>query len=176
MQHTTRKILTLPLRLAFIIIIFGALFKIMYWPYAHQLILIGNCLILVLYTIRFFYKNEKGRLDYVKLGLVMLWVFSYLNQAFHLLDFPYIFEIVLATLFIWWLIEEGFSYFTNRKLKNSKVLKTFYYTLIIITSVLLVFGLLFKTMHWPFGALLFTLGILFLSLVILVDYLAIERT
>ncbi len=175
MQTTTKKILTLPLRLAIIITIFGALYKIMHWPYGYQLILIGYTTIILLYTFRFLNKNKKERLDYVKYGLVVLWVFSFFNQVFNLINLPYSFEILLSALFIWWLVEEGFSYFTSRKLKNSKVLKIFYYTLILITILLIVFGVLFKISHWPYGSLLFTFGILLLSFMLIFDYFAIKR-
>jgi hypothetical protein len=175
-QNSSRKSLTLPLRLAIIILIIGALFKIMNWPYGYLLILIGSCAIMVLYTIRFLYKNKKSRLDYVKFGLVFLWVINYFNQVLHVLNIPFIFEISVSVFSIWWLMEEGLSYFSKRKFKRNKGIKLFYYVLITMTICCLVFGTLFKIQHWPYGALLFTFGILFLSLVIIVDYLVFERS
>ncbi|WP_323787469.1 GldL-related protein [Psychroserpens sp.] len=176
MKKSSTKILTLPLRFALITLIFGALFKIMHWPYSNLLMSIGSCAILILYTIRFIYKKEKVRIDYIKLGLVVLWVISYVNQALHLFNLSYYFEIVLMILFIWWLIEEGLSYFGNRILKENKTTKFLYYALIIITICCLGFGTLFKIQHWPYGALLFTLGILFLCLTLIVDYVVVTRT
>lgn len=176
MQNTTIKILTLPLRLAIIVLIIGALFKVMHWSYAEQLMAIGSCAIMVLYTIRFFYKNEKVRLDYIKLILVVLWVFSYCNQALHLFNLPYYFEIAVLVLFVWWLIEEGVSYFSHRKLKENKGIKLCYYLLIILTICCLVFGTLFKIQHWPYGALLFTFGTLFLCITLIIDYFVVVRT
>ena len=64
------KILTFPLRLALIILIFGALFKIMHWPYANMLMLIGGVSIGLLYTIRFYFNTKKSKLDYVKLDMI----------------------------------------------------------------------------------------------------------
>ena len=176
MQNTTTKILTLPLRLAIIIIIFGALSKTMHWPFSIQLMSVGSCAILILYVIRFIYKKEKVRLDYIKLGLVVLWVFSYSNQALHLFNLPLFFEIVLFILFVWWLVEEGLFFFSKRKLKENKGIKSVYYVLIIITIIGLIFGTLFKIQHWPYGALLFIFGMLSLCLTLIVDYFVVEKT
>ncbi|MGJ8548417.1 GldL-related protein [Winogradskyella wichelsiae] len=53
------KILTFPLRLSVIVLIFGALFKIMHWPFANNLMLIGAVSLAILYTIRFIKKKEE---------------------------------------------------------------------------------------------------------------------
>lgn len=169
------KILTFPLRIGLIILIFGALFKVMHWPYATQLMLIGGVTIGILYTIRFLYKKEKSKLDYVKLALILLWVFSYLIKAFHLFYLPYIFEILLLVLFIYWFIVEGVYYLKNRKFKKNKFLRIVYYILIGITMLSLFFGITFKIQHWPYGALLFTLGVLMLSMLLIFDYFLVDR-
>lgn len=166
MQNTTTKILTLPLRFAIIILIFGALSKVMYWPFSTQLMGIGSCSILILYTIRIFYKKDKVSLDFIKLGLVVLWVISYANQVLHLFNLPYYFEIVLLILFVWWFIQEGLFFFSKRKPKGN----------IVLTILGLFFGTMFKIQHWPYGALIFTIGMLFLCLIIIVDYFVVEKT
>ena len=175
MNSSPLKILTIPLRLSLIILILGALFKVIHWPYSQLLMGVGGVLIMVLYTIRFLYKKQKLRLDYVKLVLILLWIISYVFKAFHFISFPYIFDIIVLVLFIWWLAEEGFSFFINRKLKNNGTLKVFYYTLIIITICCLVFGVLFKIQHWPYGNIIFTFGMLLMTLVLIVDYFVTKK-
>lgn len=170
------KILTFPLRIALIVLIFGALFKVMHWPYAGQLMLIGAILIGVLYTIRFSNKHDKSKLDYVKLALILLWVFNYLVNAFHLFNIPYVFEILLLILFIYWFIEEGIMYIKNRKLKKNKFLKALYYILIGITIFVLFLGIVFKIQHWPYGSILFVLGVLILNMLLILDYFIIDRS
>ena len=176
MKEKRLKILTFPLRIALIILIFGALFKLMHWPYAQQLMLIASVSISLLYTIRFFNKTQKQKLDYIKLALVLVWVFSYLNEVFHLFYFPYILEVCLFFLFAWWCIADGFSYFKNRKFKKNKVTKVIYTTLKVVTIVFLVFGMLFKIQHWAYGSELFVLGVLLLCSVLILDYFIVEQT
>ena len=78
MEKQATKILTLPLRVALVILLYGALFKVMHWPYANILMLIGGVSIGLLYTIRFLNKEDKSKLDYVKIAIVLIWVFSYI--------------------------------------------------------------------------------------------------
>ena len=147
----------------------------MHWPYATSLMLIGSVLLATLYIIRFLLKPLKVLLDYVKLGLIVFWVSGYLLKAFHLISFSYVFEIITFGLFIWWFIQEGIYVFTKRKLKDNLALKFVYYTLISITSALLLFGILFKIQHWPYGSLMFTLGIFLLTMMLIIDYFAIKK-
>lgn len=109
------NLLTFPLRLSIIIVIFGALFKVMHWPYATHLMLIGTVSLGLLYSVRFINKKHKSKLDYVKLFMILLWVFQYLVSAFHIVYIPYIFKILLLILFVYWFIVEGIYYFKNRK-------------------------------------------------------------
>jgi len=169
------KILTFPIRIALIILVYGVLFKVMHWLYAKQLILLGSGLIVLLYSLRFLYKKEKQTLDYVKLGLVLVWVFNYCIKGLHLFNIPYVLDLVLLILFVWWLITEGFTYFIRRKLKNSGVLKLFYYGFSITSLALIIIGVLFKIQHWPYGSLIFTFGSLLLSMMLIVDYFAIQK-
>lgn len=176
MEKQATKILTLPLRAALVILLYGALFKVMHWPYAQTLMLYGSIAILILYSIRFLFKKEKQRLDFIKLGLVLIWVFSYIINVFHLLNMPYVLEIVLLGLFVWWFIEEGLTYFIRRKLVDNGFIKFFYYGLSITSLALIIIGSLFKVQHWPYGSIMFTFGILLLSFMLVVDYFVIKRS
>lgn len=169
------KILTFPLRLALVILIFGALFKIMHWPYAYNLMLFGGVSIGLLYTIRFFYKSEKSKLDYIKLAMILIWVFSYLAKVFHLFIIPYVFEILFLILFIYWFFIEGTTYFKNRNYRKNKFIKAIYYFLIVLTILTMFLGITFKIQHWPYGSLLFSLGVLQLNILLIFDYFLIDR-
>ena len=171
-----KKILSLPLRLSIVIVIIGALFKIMHWLGSNYLLLIGLVLIGIFYTLRFLNKKPKLKLDYIKLFLVLLWLTNYFIKVFHLYKVPLIIEIVLAIIFIWWFIEDGFFYIKNRKFKSKGIVKILYYILVITTIFSLFFGLLFKIQHWPYGPILFTIGILSLCLLLIFDYFVVEHT
>jgi hypothetical protein len=147
----------------------------MHWPYANILMLFGGVLISLLYTIRFIFKKKKVILDHVKLVMILLWMISYLNSAYHAFNIPYVFEIVLLILFIYWFIFEGMYYFKYRKYKKNAFFKAFYFLLISMTIFALFFGILFKIQHWPYGALLFTSGILLMSILLIYDYFLIDR-
>lgn len=169
------KILTFPLRISIIVLIFGALFKVMHWPYAKVLMLIGSVVIGLLYAIRFVNKKTKTKLDNVKLAIILIWVFNYLVTAFHLFYVSYVFEILLLMLFIYWFTVEGIFYFKNRKFKKNKFIKAIYYLLIALAICTLFFGIIFKIQHWPYGALLLTLGVLTLNILLVFDYFIIDR-
>ncbi|WP_371286029.1 GldL-related protein [Winogradskyella forsetii] len=53
------KIFNFPLCIAIIVLIFGMLFKVMHWPFASILMLIGGISIGSLYVIRFISKKNK---------------------------------------------------------------------------------------------------------------------
>lgn len=169
------KILTFPLRVSLIVLIFGALFKIMHWPYANILMLIGSSLIALLYSIRFIVKKNKECLDYIKVVMILLWIITYINSALHVFNLLYVFELVLLILFIYWFIVEGGYYFKNRNYKKNAFFKAFYFLLISVTIFALFFGILFKIQHWPYGAFLFTIGILLMSILLIYDYFLIDR-
>jgi len=175
LKHKNSKILTLPLRIALVVLIFGALFKVMHWSYAKELMFTSGITIGVLYSIRFFNKTEKSQLDYVKLSLILIWVFSYLVQVFHLFSVPYILETCLLILLLWWFVKEGVSYFKNRKFKKKNFIKAVYYVLIGLATFTLFLGIIFKIQHWPYGSELFVLGILLLNTILILDYFLLER-
>lgn len=137
--------------------------------------LYGSISIAVLYSIRFFYKNNKNIFDYVKLVIVLLWVLRYFVQVFHLFNFPYILEIALLLLFLWWFISDGVNYFGNRKYKIKGVYKVLYFTLVAFCLVTLLCGVLLKIQHWPYSELIFTIGILLLIILIIADYFVVNR-
>lgn len=175
MSKPRKKALTLPLRIALSSVILGLLFKLHHWPYGNEIILIACIALAILYSVRFALKKAKVVLDYVKLLLIVLWIFNYITKTLHIINFNSIFNFIVLILLGYWFINEGTTYFSkNRKLKDIKDLKTGYYVAWIITIIPLVLGILFRIQHWPYGALLTTVGFLFLSVMILVDYFVTE--
>jgi hypothetical protein len=83
-----------------LIAVAGALFKIMHWPWANQMLLMGPALLVIGYTLRFALRRPIGR------QAVMRWVFvvSYcglaVGQIFHLLDPRLRFLLVLPQLLL----------------------------------------------------------------------------
>ena len=176
MQTTTpKKILTFPIRLALIIILYALLFINMGWPYGHNLIFVGGLILTVLYVIRFSFKKTKVRVDYVKLSIVLIWFLGLFGVIFNLFHINKIIDVILIVLIVWWLIEDGFSSIINRRLVNKTLIKVSYYFLLILSIGLLCVGYLFRIQHWPYGNIMFTLGVLLFSLLIIVDHFAIER-
>ncbi|MGB7395025.1 MAG: hypothetical protein WA913_11575, partial [Pricia sp.] len=102
---TSKKILTVPLRISITVLLLGMLFQIAEWPYATEIILFAFSAIGLLYPIRFWKKQEKRFLDYIKLILVVFWS---VNGIFRALDFTYtlFFQVVIAISFIIWIILE----------------------------------------------------------------------
>ena len=176
MQNSAKKILTFPIRIVLLILVYGMLFLIMDWPYANQLLLIGSVLLAFLYSIRFLYKKDKKRIDIVKLGFVLVWVVNLILKTYHMVFIAYGLELLLFILFVWWLIEDGFKLVARRKLVNNGFVKFFYYGLCILTIALIVIGTLLRIMHWPYGALILTLGFLLLSMMLIIDYFVIKRS
>lgn len=156
---------TLLLRICISILLLGNLFKIMIWPNAYQLMTIAIIGILILYPIRFFFKQEKETMDYIKVIMIVIWCLNFLfgfNQVFGL--------GALLLLFGWWLLTESASYFSNNQLILSNIAKKIYYALIVISIGSIGFGSIFKVQHWPYGNILFTLGVVLASILLIVDY------
>lgn len=164
------KKLNLPLRICVSILLLGGLFKIMHWPNSSNLLLIAICSIMVLYPIRFFLKKEKETMDYIKLGIILLWCLSNFTRVIHVYQFPVLLNIALLLLFGWWFINEGTAYFTNQNLKLNGIYKTVYVAVTVIIFGCILFGCLFKIQHWPYGNLLFTVGIFLASIFVIVDH------
>ena len=171
MSTIQSKKISLPLRICLSILLLGTLFKIMHWPNAYQIITIAITGILILYPIRFFFKKEKETMDYIKVIMIILWCLNYL------LGFNQVFGFsVLIILFGWWLLTESTNYFNNNQLTLSNSAQNVYYGFIIISIGSIAFGTIFKVLHWPYGNLLFMLGVLLASILLIVDYFVRRKT
>ena len=174
MREESKKILTLPIRLALVLLIIGALFKIMHWPYSLILIFTAVVTLVLLYIIRFLNKKSRNKLDYVKLGIVVLWSIGYFLKVSHVFKHRYILDIVVAILFLYWFCNDNPYYLIHRKFKKRGIIKVVYQILKVFTILSLIFGVLFKIQHWPYGSILFTQGIMSLCLFLVLDYFIVE--
>ncbi|MFY7665772.1 hypothetical protein [Flavobacterium sp.] len=83
----------------FCIAVIGVVFKFMHWPAANLLVLVSVLGILLTYTVRFFKKQEKQRLDVLKL----LWVITFLLGALGVILKWFPREFMHVSTLVFWL-------------------------------------------------------------------------
>lgn len=113
-----KKALTLPLQIAFAVILLGSLCYSMDWPWPFELTLVAAGAIAILYPFRYALKGEKVFLDHVKLPLVVLTCLNFFEH-YWVWDIPFALDLALdlCLLVIWfiWFLNEGLGYlFTDR--------------------------------------------------------------
>lgn len=90
----------------------GALFKIMHWPLANNMLLLGGGALLLGYTIRFALKRPINRNDVLKWLFVVFYCVFALGTIFHLADFfrewAFVSRILLLVTAIDFLIARGY--------------------------------------------------------------------
>ncbi len=174
-MSSRKKILKAPLRIAVAILLLGMLARIIQWPHAKIVVIVGFASIVLLYAFRFWKKTEKQFLDYVKLILIVFWT---INGIFRMLDFPYtlFFQIVTAASFIIWFIMEGTAYFMDedRRSKNS-ALQIWWNIAMVLGTLSIITGGLMKILHWEFANVLLVLGIVIVALYILKDLFTVSK-
>ncbi|MEP3210219.1 MAG: hypothetical protein ABJN95_13550 [Maribacter sp.] len=168
-MSTNKKILKLPLRISLAILLSGILAKMLEWPYAKKILLIGFAALGILYIIRFISKSEKKFLDYIKLILVSFWS---LYGVFTILNFPYtlFFLTMTSTSFVLWFIMEGTAYFLDedRRAKNSWY-RILWNCALVLGTFAVISGSLLKILHWDYALHLLSLGITMIAAYILKD-------
>lgn len=175
METNQKKVLTVPIRLATILILYSMLFQFMHWPYGIDLMLYSSIVLAVFYTIRFLYKHNKSHLDYVKLAIVVTWFLRVFIGTFISPRYSFVFDVILIGLGIWWFTEEGVNFYTHRKFRFGNTFKLIYYMLFALSFLICVVGMLVRIMHWPYGALIFTSGVMLISIFLLLDLFLIKR-
>lgn len=168
-MSTYRKILTMPLRVAIVVLLLGMLMKVLEWPMATQVMFVSFTVIGVLYVIRFLKKTSRHFVDYVKLVLVFFWT---TNGIFRIMDFPYtiLFQVIIAISFVLWFILEGTAYFLDedRRAKNSTKQLIWNFAMVAGTLAIIV-GSILKILNWDFALPLLICGIVILAAYILKD-------
>jgi len=166
---STKKILKAPLRISVALLLLGIIARIMEWPNAAQIVITAFVAIGVLYTIRFWKKQPKLFVDYVKLVLI---VFSTANGLFEMMNFSYtiFFQIIIGAAFVTWFVMEGTAYFMDddRKAKNT-TLQIWWNIAMVMGTLSIIVGSLMKILQWEFATPLLFMGILVVALYILKD-------
>jgi len=169
---STKKILKAPLRVSVAILLLGIIGRIMEWPYAAQIVITAFVAIGILYTIRFWKKQPKLFVDYVKLVLI---VFATADGLFEMMNFPYtiVFQIITGAAFVTWFVMEGTAYFMDddRRAKNS-TLQIWWNIAMVMGTLSIIIGSLMKILQWEFATPLLFMGIVVVALYIVKDLFA----
>jgi len=174
-MSTYKKILTMPLRLAIVVLLMGMLMKVLEWPMATQLMFVSFAVIGILYVFRFLKKTSRHFVDYVKVVLVFFWT---TNGIFRIMDFPYtiLFQVIIAISFVLWFILEGTAYFLDedRRAKNSTKQLIWNFAMVAGTLAIIV-GSILKILNWEFALPLLVCGIVILAAYILKDVFVADK-
>jgi GldL N-terminal domain len=148
------------LKLSISLLIIAILFKLMHWQYSKILFSISIFSIIIFYPIRFYLKKDKIILDYAKLLLVLFGVTNFYLKVMH---FPNHNIIVYGTplFFYLWLLLEIFANNKNEESSSNSVLP---FGVNIFLGLLIVFGTIFKIMHWPYSQHMLISGFILLAL------------
>lgn len=164
-----KKILRTPLRILIALFLIGILMRVLHMPYASELLLVSFFGIGILYCIRFWKKNEKRFVDYVKLVLVVFWT---ANGIFRIMDFPYtlVFQIVIAVSFLTWFFLEGTAYFLDEdKRARNSMSQIIWNCAMVIGTLAIIGGSLLNILQWRFAIPLLAVGIAIVAVYILKD-------
>ena len=168
-MSNTVKALKIPIRITIVALLIGMLSRVLNWPYAFEIILASFVSLMALYSFRFYKKENKKTVDYVKMVLVLSWT---TNGILKLLDFPYtlFFQIATAITFVTWFIMEGTSYFMDedRKVKNS-ITQILWNVAMVIGTLAIIAGSLLNVLDWEYAIPLLSLGITIIMSYILKD-------
>lgn len=166
---STKKILKAPLRVSVAILLLGIIGRVMEWPYAAQIVITAFVAIGILYSIRFWKKQPKHFIDYVKLVLI---VFSTADGLFEMMNFSYtiVFQTIIGAAFVTWFVMEGTAYFMDddRRAKNTTV-QIWWNIAMVMGTLSIIVGSLMKVLQWEFATPLLFTGIIVVALYIVKD-------
>ena len=170
-----KKILKAPLRISVALLLLGMIARIMEWPYAAQVVIAGLFAIGILYSIRFWNKEPKLFIDYVKLVLIVFWT---ANGLFRMMNFEYtlVFQIITGAAFVTWFIMEGTAYFMDedRRAKNTS-LQIWWNVAMVLGTLSIIAGSLMKVLQWEYATPLLVLGIAVVALYIVKDLFSTSK-
>jgi hypothetical protein len=151
-----RKILTVPLRLCLALLIIGAMFKIMHWPFSDLIICTSLTAIPVLYSFRYIHKQKKSFDDHLTLVLVIFWC---ANAAITIEHLPgrLLSQSLTSICMVVWLVRKTYTYIQDpERSKSNSVAQLLFWC----AAALLILGIAFKLVHWPGGGILLGCGFL----------------
>ncbi|MCB9223258.1 MAG: hypothetical protein R2780_09170 [Crocinitomicaceae bacterium] len=145
------------------VIIIGALFKIMHWPGAGILLIIGYTLIITIYPREMIRKKDRTRLDIFKGLGVLIYGGATILKLFLFQDQRILLSAIGLTGLLVWVAVMFYDYFakdTNQKSLFSKILNI----LFVLGGVIAITGMFFRVMHWPGANTLLLCGIVPLAI------------
>ena len=162
------KLIIKALRISISLIILASLFKLMHWPFANVIIISGLGGIVFFYPFRFFFKEEKRTIDYVKLVFLISFPINAYLMLFHL-PTPSLLPIISFGAFVLWIALELNDFYNNKE--QSGTIKTFPFGILSIIVLFLFMGAFYKLMHFPYANVIVITGFTFLTLYFLIIYL-----
>lgn len=138
-------------RLTLIPLIIGLLFKAMHWPGATFMLIIASVFLLLFHLIKFFTTKEKQNSDYLLIGTIGLFSLGSLFIIFSGINIPSFHFFCLIILFTYLITK--FQY-EGASMKQHIIASIFFWPAL----VLVVFGGLFKLMHWPGASIMLILS------------------
>lgn len=143
------------------VLFFGFLCKIMHWPFAGLLIISAISILIVLSAIKFWFKPDKQKVDYLKAILIFFWAVN--GMIYMVIDRSLMlpFKALSWGSFIAWLLVLGYQFiFENDEKKFGQSKKTRYTNVIFnVGAVTIVLGAIMKIFHWPGAGIMLVVGI-----------------
>lgn len=168
-MENSKKVFKNQIRAALATLLIGLVMRVLHWPYATGIIFTSFAALLILYIIRFFKKEEKNTIDFIKMALVLFWT---TNGLLTILKFPYtlVFQIGTALTFIAWFAMEGTAYFMDkdRKIRNS-VTEIIWNFVMVIGVLTIILGGLMHLLSWEYSIPTLTVGLTIVTSYILKD-------
>lgn len=159
-MYSRNEAFKIPIRIAISILIIGSLFKIMHWPHANLIMVSAFSLIFIIYPLRFWKKNKKLLIDYIKLFGVCIWAIRGVFSTFHL-NYSDILTLLTLLFFGAWVVLEAINYIKPEQEQNSKlsVVETIATLIFAFGAVFVIIGFAFKILHWPYANILLIIGL-----------------
>jgi len=155
----SNKVLKTPLRLTITSLLIGMLLRILNWPYGFEIMFVSFCTLVLMYAYRFYKKEPKKTVDYIKMLLVIGWS---TNGLLNLLDYPdtLLFQLLTGVTFVVWFVMEGTAYFMQEDRRINNTLGTILWNIALVVGALaIIAGSLLNVLEWRFAVPLLSVGI-----------------
>jgi hypothetical protein len=165
----TKKILGIPLKISLGVLLLGFIFKLLQWPFSFPLMVVSFITIPILYSVRFWRFPQKKFLDYVKMVMVTAWS---VNGLFRLFQLPQtiLFQILILTCLIIWIIMEGASYFMEERGHKKNPYHLFIWNgLMVVGIISIIAGGISKLLDWEYSLFPLLFGMLLIILYVMKD-------
>jgi len=155
-----------------VMILVGFLFTNMHWPYGQPLLMVGSNALLVFQSIWFSMQKKKTSTDYLKLFFTVTWC---LGMFFLLQHWPYGFLIRTISIISFFALVMMYVFGDHLEPKKEKGGSVLFSLLQIASAMLILAGIFFKIMHWPYGTYLLIIGFVSLFVCFVFDWISEEK-